>query len=37
LQESLVTVTEAAGALSKMLKFKKVDGKPGTYGAYIYI
>ena len=34
LQGSLASVGDTQCAISKMSKFKKVDGKPGTYGAY---
>ena len=27
-------VTDKAVVLTKMLKFKKINGRPGTYGAY---
>ena len=33
LQECLSQVTDTCAALSKMSKFKKLDGEPGTYGA----
>ena len=27
-------MTDQCGVITKMLKFKKIDGKSGTYGAY---
>ena len=38
LQEaSLIEVGDMGAAFSKMARFKKVDGKPGTYGAHRHI
>lgn len=33
-EELLGNVTDKAVVLTKMLKFKKINGRPGTYGAY---
>ena len=33
-EDNLNRVTEKAVVISKMVKFKKIDGRPGTYGAY---
>jgi hypothetical protein len=34
LQEALIKLGDALCALSKMAKFRKVDGTPGTHGVY---
>jgi hypothetical protein len=36
-EESLIQVSDQGSIFSKMVRFKKVDGKAGTYGAYRYI
>ena len=36
-EASLIGVGDMATQFSKMVKFKKVDGKPGTYGAHRHI
>ena len=33
----MVKVGDVGSAFSKMVRFKKVDGKPGTYGAHRHI
>ena len=33
-EESLSKVTDKAVVITRMVNFKKIDGKPGTYGAY---
>ena len=33
-EENLSKVTDKAVVITKMVKFKKIDGRPGTYGAY---
>ena len=33
-EENLGRVTDKCGDVTRVVKFKKIDGKPGTYGAY---
>ena len=36
LKENLGKVADKSSVFNKMVKFKKIDGKPATYGAHTY-